>query len=69
MMQEAKEFVQENVKFNPNYDPEIFENVADICGITTDKLLTAAMEVESMDNLSVVILSFANFTKYLGSIK
>ena len=28
-----------------------------------------AMECESMDNLSVVIISFLNFTKYLQSIE
>ncbi|MFO0117392.1 MAG: hypothetical protein ACK521_07185 [bacterium] len=40
-----------------------------MCGIVTDKLMSTAMEVESMDNLSVVIISFPNFTKYLQSLK
>ena len=31
--------------------------------------MTVAMEKESMDNLSVVILSFPNFTRYLESIE
>lgn len=43
--------------------------MAELCGVVTDKLLTTAMEVESMDNLSVVILSFPNFTNYLKSLK
>ena len=63
-MQEACEVVQENSTLAA-YDPGEFENVAEVCGIVTDKLLTTAMEVESMDNLSVVIISFANFTRYL----
>ena len=63
-MQEACEVVQENSNLAA-YDPVEFENVAEVCGIVTDKLLTTAMEVESMDNLSVVIISFANFTRYL----
>ena len=46
-----------------------FENVARCCGNAVDRVMTAAMEKESMDNLSVVILSFPNFTRYLESIE
>ena len=34
-----------------------------------DKVMSLAMELESMDNLSVVIISFKNFTKFLESIE
>jgi len=67
-MQETNEIVQENSSI-PLYEPEHFENVAEACGIVTDKVMTTAMEVESMDNLSVVIISFPNFTKYMQSLK
>ena len=67
-MQEAHEIVQENSAL-ASYEPDQFDNVAEMCGIVTDKLLTTAMEVESMDNLSVVILSFPNFTRFLQSLK
>ena len=67
-MQETNEIVQENSSI-PLYEPERFENVAEACGIVTDKVMTTAMEVESMDNLSVVIISFPNFSKYMQSLK
>ena len=46
-----------------------FEHVARTCGSSVDKVMTAAMEKESMDNLSVVILTFQNFTNFLESIE
>ena len=46
-----------------------FESVSKVLGEAVDKVMTAAMEHESMDNLSVVIISFANFTRYLESIE
>ena len=46
-----------------------FEHVAAVCGEAVDKVMTVAMERESMDNLSVVIISFPNFTRYLESIE
>ena len=38
-------------------------------GEAVDKVMSLAMELESMDNLSVVIISFKNFTKFLESIE
>ena len=46
-----------------------FEHIANSCGQGVDKLMQAAMEKESMDNLSVVIISFPNLTKFLESIE
>ena len=66
-MQEANEVVRDHSHIS-SYDPEQFENVSEISGICTDKLLTSAMESESLDNLSVVIITFNNFTSYLHNI-
>ena len=46
-----------------------FDHIARCCGNAVDRVMTSAMEKESMDNLSVVILSFPNFTRYLESIE
>ena len=46
-----------------------FEHVAQVVGDAVDKVMLLAMELESMDNLSVVIISFKNFTKFLESIE
>ena len=67
VMQEANEVVRDHSHIS-SYDPEQFENVSEISGICTDKLLTSAMESESLDNLSVVIITFNNFTSYLHNI-
>jgi hypothetical protein len=68
-MSEADAVLRDNIigenGTNKRYHPEKFENISEVCGIVTDRLMTTAMEVESMDNLSVVILSFNNFTRYL----
>lgn len=45
-----------------------FENVTRSCGSAVDRVMTAAMEMDSMDNLSVVILTFSNFTHFLESV-
>ena len=49
--------------------PGSFEHVSNCCGEAVDKTLLAAMEKESMDNLSVVIITFPNFTRLLESIE
>ena len=43
--------------------------MAQVCGEAVDKVMGSAMECESMDNLSVVIITFKNFTRYLESIE
>jgi protein phosphatase 2C family protein 2/3 len=35
-----------------------FEHVSDCCGKGTDRVLRASMEKESMDNVSVVVISY-----------
>jgi len=68
-MDEARISTQESLKSSKNQlQTDSFEHIADICGITTDKTLTTAMECESMDNLSVVIISYASFSRYLGEL-
>lgn len=42
--------------------------MSQICGEAVDKVLTSAMEMESMDNLSVVLISFQNFTNFIKSL-
>jgi len=42
--------------------------VTKACGEAVDKVMMAAMDKESMDNLSVVIITFPNFTRFLESI-
>jgi len=46
-----------------------FDHITRCCGNAVDKVMIEAMEKESMDNLSVVILSFPNFTRFLESIE
>jgi hypothetical protein len=41
--------------------PASFEHVTLCCGASVNGVLKAAMESESTDNLSVVLLSFRNF--------
>ena len=57
------------MKVSSRYNQGTFEHVAQVCGMGVDRVMTVAMERESMDNLSVVILSFPNFTRYLESIE
>jgi len=45
-----------------------FEHVSDCCGKGTDRVLRKAMEVESMDNISVVVLSYPNFQETLSQM-
>ena len=59
----------ETMKVTSRHNQGSFEHVARSCGSAVDKVMTAAMEKESMDNLSVVILSFPNFTRFLESIE
>lgn len=59
----------ENIKRSQPVVQGSFEHVASMCGETVDKVMTAAMDKESMDNLSVVVISFANFTRFLESIE
>jgi len=59
----------ENMKVSSGHNQGSFEHVSAACGEAVDKVITVAMEKESMDNLSVVIMSFPNFTRYLESIE
>lgn len=59
----------ETMKIGPNYNQGTFEHVTQVCGEAVDRVMTAAMECESMDNLSVVIITFKNFTRFLESIE
>lgn len=40
-------------------------NVNELCGESVDRVLRLAMQKESYDNLSVVLIAFKNFTKHL----
>jgi hypothetical protein len=42
-------------------------NINDICGQSVERILKAAMAKESLDNLSVVMIAFKNFTKMFES--
>lgn len=46
-----------------------FEHVSLVCGAAVDKVITYSMEKESLDNLSVVVISFNNLTKFVESIE
>ena len=46
-----------------------FEHVSQVCGDAVDRVMTKAMEYESMDNLSVVIITFKNFTRFVESME
>ena len=59
----------ESIKVTSRYNQGCFEHVAQTCGHAVDSVMSTAMEKESMDNLSVVILSFPNFTRFLESIE
>jgi protein phosphatase 2C family protein 2/3 len=43
-----------------------FEQVSDCCGKGVDRVLNFTMETESMDNISVVVLSYNNFASVLA---
>ena len=62
-------YYTENMKMSSRLTQGSFEHVARTCGSAVDRVMVSAMEKESMDNLSVVILSFPNFTSYLESIE
>ena len=62
-------FRTETMKVGPNYNQGTFDHVSSVCGEAVDRVMSVAMECESMDNLSVVIISFKNFTRYLESIE
>ena len=57
------------MKTSANLTPGSFEHIAASCGEAVDKVMMTAMEKESMDNLSVVIITFPNFTRFLESIE
>ena len=59
----------ETMKVSSRYNQGTFEHVAQVCGEAVDKVMGSAMECESMDNLSVVLITFKNFTRYLESIE
>lgn len=59
----------EKMKISSRQTQGSFEHVARSCGNCVDRVMIAAMEAESMDNLSVVVLTFPNFTNYLESIE
>ena len=59
----------ENLKVSQRQNQGKFEYVARSVGNSVDRVMNEAMEKESMDNLSVVILSFSNFTRYIESIE
>jgi len=39
--------------------------VPDVCGASADRVIRAAMHHESYDNLSVVMIAFKNFSRFL----
>ena len=57
------------MKTSSNLTQGSFEHISNSCGEAVDKVLVTAMEKESMDNLSVVIITFPNFTRFLESIE
>ena len=59
----------ESMKTSPSLTAGSFEHIASTCGEAVDRVLMAAMERESMDNLSVVLITFPNFTQFLESIE
>ena len=40
-------------------------NIHDVCGDGVDEILKISMIKESLDNLSVVIIAFKNFLKFI----
>jgi dihydroxyacid dehydratase/phosphogluconate dehydratase len=40
-------------------------NVNEICGDIAERVIKASMIKESLDNLSVVVIAFKNFAKYI----
>lgn len=54
-----------------NHKPKFgsFEHVSQACGAAVDKLITYSMEKESLDNLSVVIISFKNLSRFVEGIE
>ena len=69
IIQNEVQRLTENLRTTPGMLPGSFEHVSYCCGEAVDKTLLAAMEKESMDNLSVVIITFPNFTRLLESIE
>ena len=59
----------ENMKTSSSLTQGSFEHISNCTGEAVDKVLIMAMEKESMDNLSVVIITFPNFTRFLESIE
>lgn len=57
------------MKVSQRHNQSTFEHVAQVCGESVDKVMSAAMDRESMDNLSVVIMSYKNFSRFLESIE
>lgn len=43
--------------------------MAQVCGAGVDAVMRAAMQQESTDNLSVVILAFKNFVPFLKNLQ
>lgn len=46
-----------------------FGHVSKVCGDAVDRVMTKAMEYESMDNLSVVIITFKNLTRFVENME
>lgn len=46
-----------------------FEHIAACCGIGVNSVLKRAMESESTDNISVVLLVFENFRRVLSQFE
>lgn len=59
----------ETIKGSHRLNQSTFELVAQVCGESVDKVMMSAMDRESMDNLSVVIMSFPNFSRHLESME
>ena len=59
----------ENMKASARHNQGSFEHVAAVVGEGVDRVMMYAMEKESMDNLSVVIISFKNFTRFIENIE
>ena len=59
----------ESMKTSPTLSPGSFDHISNCAGEAVDRVMMASMEKESMDNLSVVIITFPNFTRFLESIE
>ena len=57
-MQDEIRMQTENMKVSSKLKQGSFEHVAQVTGEAVDRVMLAAMELESMDNLSVVIITF-----------